>query len=750
MRSLRHALAAAALAAVALALVVAGFRYFFVEPDWVRVAPKQSVLPPSLVDASHQPAEEAVGCRTCHEEIFQEWETSQHARANRLVDPIKDAAAFHSPRTYTEGMLKTSVSKEGGRYVVSQSHDGAPATRHEALAVIGVEPLIQYLAPFPGGRLQTINPAFDPVRGDWFDTFSGEPRRPDEWGFWKNQGLNWNSQCAFCHTTDFQKNYDIARDTYTSSWKAMGISCAQCHGDLSAHAKNPEAPVAKLASAAVMSNCASCHSRREETTGKFKPGNDFHDHFRLTLPDRSDVYHADGQVRDENFEYASFLLSSMGHAGVTCLDCHNPHSGKNKLPVANNALCMSCHTPPGLNGAPPIADQLAHSRHAEGSEGNSCVGCHMPQTTYMARDPRRDHGFTIPDPLLTKEHNIPNACNRCHSEQTNDWSIAHVEEWYGERMNRPTRTRARLVARARAGDESVVPDLLAFARGEKNHAWVAVFLSVLESFPGHPEVGDFVRERLNHENILVRAAATDLLPLVTPDPAALVRAMSDRSRRIRLSAAWTASQTGGALPEERRRELVAYLENQADQPSGTMRLATLAATEGRAESAKEWITRTLRMDSSSGPHTAAGHIQHRIGDLTSAVESFRAAIRKDPNSIDARYSLALLEAEQGNIPTAAHLLRETTRLDPAFARGWYNLGLAESQLGNKRAALDALAHAATADPGDAAPWYATATILLGMGDTARAREALEKALIINPELREARQLLDRLMQTPAK
>ena len=34
----------------------------------------------------------------------------------------------------------------------------------------------------------------------------------------------------------------------------------------------------------------------------------------------------------------------------------------------------------------------------------------MPVTTYMQRHPRHDHGFTIPDPLLTKQFGTPNAC----------------------------------------------------------------------------------------------------------------------------------------------------------------------------------------------------------------------------------------------------------------------------------------------------------------------------------------------------
>jgi len=93
----------------------------------------------------------------------------------------------------------------------------APPTIHQAVAVIGVEPLIQYLTPSPGGRLQVFNPACDPAHKDWFAVFSGEDRQPHEWGFWKNQGMKWNSQCAACHMTSFEKNYDPILDAYASA-----------------------------------------------------------------------------------------------------------------------------------------------------------------------------------------------------------------------------------------------------------------------------------------------------------------------------------------------------------------------------------------------------------------------------------------------------------------------------------------------------------------------------------------------------
>ena len=41
-----------------------------------------------------------------------------------------------------------------------------------------------------------------------------------------------------------------------------------------------------------------------------------------------------------------------------------------------------------------------------------------------------------------------------------------VEKWYGKRMERPTRARARVVAQARAGQAAALTNLLALARTE--------------------------------------------------------------------------------------------------------------------------------------------------------------------------------------------------------------------------------------------------------------------------------------------
>src|SRR3546814_17083035 len=53
------------------------------------------------------------------------------------------------------------------------------------------------------------------------------------------------------------------------------------------------------------------------------------------------LYYPDGQIKGEVFEYGSFLQSRMYRAGVTCSNCHNPHSGT--LRAEGNGVCTQCH-----------------------------------------------------------------------------------------------------------------------------------------------------------------------------------------------------------------------------------------------------------------------------------------------------------------------------------------------------------------------------------------------------------------------
>jgi predicted CXXCH cytochrome family protein len=705
--------------AVVFVLVLAGGLF-----DRGQIAPEPAPhdrFPPRLSRNAMPPAEGG-SCAACHADIVALWSSSQHARANRLL-----ADATFAPGTVKHADV-TSKIDAGGRVSQTEGHrfDG------QAVAVIGVEPLLQLLIAGDRGQWQAFDPAYDPKAREWFPIFN-DGRRPEDWGHWSKRGMTWNSQCAWCHMTRFEKRYDAKTDSYDSTWLAMGIACTQCHGDLSAHAADPAVhPAQRLERRPAMDNCMSCHARREFLTPEaFRAGDAFHDHFRLELFDTPGVFHPDGQIQDEVFEAASFLSSKMHRVGVTCLDCHNPHSGKLLLPVSNNALCMSCHAAPGRLGATPV-DATAHSRHAPDSPGNRCVECHMSHTTYMGRDPRRDHGFTVPDPLLSREIGAPDACTKCHSTQPADWAVEHAERWYGEKLAaRRTRARARAIHQARGSGITDLSAYVAIARREDIPLWRATLVRLLRPHATQPIVERLLTESLVHEDPMVRAAAVHALSS-HPRAANRLRDMTaDPSRLVRLDAALALPSLDG-LAEDLVRDINAYLAFNADQPSGALRMAQAALRAKDSDQVVFWGERMVALDGASEAHHLLGRLYHAVQRLPDAERALLEATRLDPRSSAAWYTLALLRGETGDTPGVRDALFEVVRIDPSFGRAWYNLGLACEQLGDTENALRALAQAEREMPDSPDPAYAIATIHARLQELPEAKEALRRALSRNP------------------
>ncbi len=683
------------------------------------------------------PAPDAGACRECHTVAYERWHGSQHAHAMRPVSTEQDAPAFDGPSRLEYGDFVNEARRSQDRLEIIQSYSNQAPSVHEAVGVIGVTPLIQYVTPFPGGRLQVADAAFDPHHGEWFHVFGEDIRQPQDWGFWKNRSMTWNTRCAECHMTGFHAGYDAESDTYDSTWEAMGISCTQCHGDQSDHLADPlatewERDRESLTRRQHMDTCATCHARRENLTGRFTPGDRFDDHYRLSLLTEPNLYYPDGQIRDEVFETGSFRSSRMYQKGVTCLHCHDPHSGGLLQPVHNNALCLSCHAAPGWNGAPVIIPE-AHSHHPASSTGNQCINCHMPHTTYMQRDPRRDHGFTIPDPLLTVELGIPNACNKCHSDQSAEWAADHVSTWYGDRMRRRSRDRARLVS-AVSGADDITPHLdamLRMTREEDNAVWRASLLALLAPYSYLPAVSSLMQESLTHPDAIVRSAAVNALAAAPEREALLAPMRADSSRLVRLDATRATMDTvprGSAAYAE----LQSYFTLNADQPSSAVRLAQLAQTEGRLEDALRWTAKISELDPSDGSYSVKGRLLQSLGRPADAAEAFRSAIARNPDEPQHHYMLALILGELQDLQGTIASLQETVRLDETFGRAWYNLGLAQAQAEQLDNAARSLMKAEALMLHTPEPPFALATVYLRQGKPDRARSAASRALKRDP------------------
>lgn len=696
-------------------------------------------------------------CAECHPAAFAAWQQSHHGRAERPFNLTNDLAAFVPARDFRDGSGAGHARWTNGHAeVVTRGASNAPVTARVE-RVIGESPLQQFLVAAPGGRWQTLETSWDPRRHEWFNVFGNEDRRPGEWGHWTGRGMNWNSMCAGCHNTRLQKNYEAATDTYRTAMAERSVGCEACHGPMKAHAewrrrhpgtKETDPTVKRMSAPQWLGTCGSCHARRGELTGDFVPGDAFTDHFTLATVDETDLYFPDGQVRDEDYEFASFLSSRMHAAGVQCGDCHEPHSAKTLLP--GNALCLRCHSGGPSAMKAPVINPLTHTFHRADGSGSQCVNCHMPQTTYMQRHPRHDHGFTVPDPLLTQQLGVPNACNRCHTDKDTAWSLAAVEKWYGPRMNRPARQRAQTIAAARRGDEAAIGPLLALLRTNETSYWQAVAVRLLEPWIAEPPVQPAVLALAGHTNALVRAhvvrALEPLAGVGGPARATVEQMLSDPDRGVRVAAAWNLRETL-ALNSATGRELTAALAVSADQPLGQLRLGHFHTARGEPAKAREHFQRAVEWDPNSPPlRRELAVALSQAGETSGAIAQLEAAARLDPNEAEYRFLLALAFGEAGQRDRVVPELEAALKLNPRHARAAYNLGLARQERGDSAGALEALLRAETADPRDPRIPYARATIHAQSGQPDEARAAVRRALELQPDWPAARQLLESLVK----
>lgn len=696
----------------------------------------------------------ADSCRECHAEAYALWAKSHHGLAERLLRPELDQAAFTPARAFHHGSQTTAVDATNGNdFITSRGLSGRPE-RHQVQRVLGSDPLRQFLVAAPGGRWQTMEASYDPKHNEWFDVFGREDRQPGEWGHWTGRGMNWNSMCAACHNTRLHKNYDAATDSYHTTMQERSVSCEACHGPLKAHVDwqhhyrgrgmlDPTIP--KPTPAQIMDLCGSCHARRAELTGDFQPGDAFFDHYDLTIVDHSDLFYPDGQIHDEDYEFTAFLGSKMHQAGVTCLDCH-PRSLHLPRPQGNG-VCLRCHATGQLH-APLIQPEL-HSHHLAGGPGDECIGCHMPVTVYMQRHPRHDHGFTTPDPWLTKKFGIPNACNRCHKDQDTDWSLAALEKWYGPKMERPARPRAGWLALARQGDATARDPLLAILKDETNFYWQAVAAGLLDQWVGNPAVNEGLIKCLTHPSPLVRATAVrSLEPLAQPTSSTVageIRSLlADPSRNVRINAAW-ALRAELDTNSPAGRDLLHFLDLTADQPVGQMQEGAFYFSRGALTEALTHFAKAVAWDTNSAPlHREYAVALSAANRNPEAIEQLTAASRLAPHDASYFYELGLAWNEAGDLPKTIELLETAVKLDPNHDRAWYNLGLARNAAGQIEPALEALHRAESTAPNDAHVPYASATILARAGRVEEAKAAAQRALTLQPDFAEAAQLLQSL------
>lgn len=181
------------------------------------------------------------------------------------------------------------------------------------------------------------------IRGYWEESAHGyalvDPAFQEAW---TQQGSP--QECLACHSTGF--------DPATGEYNEGGVSCLSCHSPVPAN--HPDAYMPTDVSSRLCGNC-----------------------------------HLD--------TFQEWEISEHGEQGMTCNQCHNPHTSKLRVGTSQE-LCNSCHNTEG--------HYYSFTGHAR--EGLLCTDCHLrvndsPDAGTMGHG-AREHTFKVD----------LQSCNDCH------------------------------------------------------------------------------------------------------------------------------------------------------------------------------------------------------------------------------------------------------------------------------------------------------------------------------------------------
>ena len=704
-------------------------------------------------------------CVECHSEQVKQWTGSHHDLAMQEATDGTVLGDFDNASMDHYG-INSKFFRNGDRFMVRTEGPDGELRDYEVTYTFGVYPLQQYLVPFPDGRLQALPLAWDSRSREeggqrWFHLYPDEKILPGDLLHWTGPQQNWNYMCAECHSTELKKNYDQASDSFNTTWSEINVSCEACHGPGSQHiawarkepgsehhsdsmglvvefnerkgavwTMDPETGNAlrnkPRTTDSEIEVCAQCHARRSSISQDYVPGNSFMDHYVPSLLVDS-LYHADGQIDDEVYVYGSFLQSKMYAAGVTCSDCHEPHTLALRSP--GNGVCAQCHLPAKY-------DSKSHHFHEPGTEGASCAECHMPPKNYMVVDPRHDHSMRIPRPDLSVKLGTPNACNNCHTDRDAGWAAQQVRNWYDDSLP-GHQTYAETLHAARRDAPGTGKALAAVVDGaETPDIARATALLELGSHLSRDTFEVFI-EALEDTSSMVRLAGTrvlDSLPDELRIPLA-ARRLDDPVRTIRMEAARVlASTPEEALDESQRKSLDRAMKEyrqaliaNAERAESQTSLGDLLFNTGDPGGAAKAYLKAVELDPTFMPAYAnhADMLRHQGRD-DSAEQRLRAALVIDPQSAAIHHALGLTLVRRKKLDEALDHLRQASIASPEDARYAYVYAVAMESLGKLREAIDILATAHDRHPGNQEILNALASFHMKAGDQEKAREYFGK------------------------
>ncbi len=707
-------------------------------------------------------------CVECHGKFYQLWSTSRHGLAMQPYTP-ELARTGLTPQSQALRIGKYRYRAEIGPQAgwVLETDPKGQKQKYRMLYALGGKNVYYFLTPLARGRLQTLPVAYDVRTRKWFDAaasgarhFGGNP--PEEPIHWKEWPYTFNTACFNCHVSQLSSNYDLATDTYRTTWAEPGINCETCHGPSKEHnavmqaAPKGQSPadlkiisVKKFSSEQHNAACGSCHAKASPLTTVFPPGERFFDHFDLVTLENPD-YYADGRDLGENYTYTSWLMSPCVKSGkLDCIKCHTS-SGRYRFKdeAKANEACLPCH-------AARVKNAAEHMHHPADKPGvpTRCVSCHMPMTAF-ARMNRSDHSMLPPSPAATIAFGSPNACNLCHKDKDAAWADRNVRQWRTRDYQAPLLKRAGLIDAARKRDWPRLPEMLAYITSPERDEVCAVALIRLIMAAPDDRVQSTLLQAIQNPAPLIRAAAAEALSVRPSQEScqALAAAAGDGYRLVRVRAAASLARypagwlQGENLDRVKRAtdEYLASLTARPDQWTSHYNLGNYYLNQGEARQALASYDTALRIEPRAAMAMVNAAMAYaQLGDRSQAEKWLLKAVKVAPDNAAAHFNLGLLKAEQNRPREAERDLKEAFRLDPKLAAAAYNLCILTAK-DRPREALSWCLKAAALNPQEPKYAYTLAFYQKAQGDRKGAAATLKDFLGRRPNFVDGLMLLTQI------
>jgi tetratricopeptide (TPR) repeat protein len=729
-------------------------------------------------------------CAGCHQSEAKLWRTSQHERAMAHATDKSVLGDFNDVSFQYFDVRSRFFRKDGKFFVETDGPDGKLKT-FEVKYTFGVDPLQQYLIEFPDGRLQALSVAWDVRPKDkggqrWFHLYPNEQIKHDDVLHWTRLNQNWNFMCAECHSTGVRKDYDAAADRFATTWAEISVGCEACHGAGSRHiawaqeqkrwwpfgktedptkglavhfdersgttwtsnAKTgmPQRNGMPLGVRKEVETCGLCHARRAQFSEKWMPGQ-LLSKTHLVTPMYRNLAYADGQMRniEEIYNYLPFRQSKMFASGVTCSDCHDPHSAALRAP--GDGVCGQCHMPSKYETA-------SHRHHENVNVSVSCSSCHMPERTYMVVDRRHDHGFRVPRPDLSVKFGTPNACNDCHRDKSAQWAANAVEGWFG-----PQREGFQTYAAAFHSAWTEQPNagkLLGEVVSDGNMPSIVRASALIELGPYLSRANlNLAQNGLSDSDPMVRMAALEMLssvpanqlwPIVSPLLSDPVEGVRIRAVSL-LAPVPTASQPDADRSrfESAAADFVAAQRLNAERPEARVTLANFLTQRGRATEAEAEYKAALRLNPQFAPAAInIADLYRTLGREDEGVAALREAAIAAPRDAGLHHALGLALVRQKKTDEALAELRRAVELAPVHAQYSYVYAVGLHSAGRVDDAITALKENLSKHPDNRDSLLAITSFYRDAGNFAAALEYAQRLAQSFPDDRRISGLVDAL------